>query len=237
MAHSPTSDYRSASALAVCVTLLFVAQAVNSALAALSLAGQIQMLDAARFGGSIPPAQAEAHDVRQRLLGALELTLGVAAGIALLVWVHRANRNAHALGSEGMAYSPGWSVGWFFVPLANLVMPYRVLREIWKASTPGAGMHWRQVPVSPILGAWWAVCVARGIIQYSPLQVVTGHWRLADIPTFGPSWLNGLWEFSWGLLIGEVVDIAAGVLTIVVVIRITDSQERRRFLLANLEER
>ena len=135
-----------------------------------------------------------------------------------------------------MTYSPGWSVGWFFVPLAGLVMPYRVLRELWKASTPGAGANWRQVPVSSILGAWWAVVVVRAIIQFSAWPVVTGHWRLADIPKFGPYWLDHLWEFSWGLLIGEVVDIAVSVLTIVVVVRITDLQERRRLLLAELDE-
>jgi hypothetical protein len=223
--------------LALCATLILVALIVTEALAALSLAGEIQLLDAARFGVPIPPTKAEALDARQRLLGMLELTLGLAAGIALLVWVYRASRNARALGAEGMTYSPGWSVGWFFVPLASLVVPYRVLRELWKASTPGAGAPWRQAPVSTVLGAWWAVCVARAVIRYSTWPIVTGHWRLAKIPTFGPLWLGDLWEFSWGLLIAEVVDIAASVLTIVVVVSITDLQERQRVQLANLEER
>jgi hypothetical protein len=237
MASSPTNGYRSASALALCTTLLLVAQAVTAAVAALSLAGQIQLLDAVQFGGSVSPAQAEAQDARQRLLGTLELTIGFAAGIAFLVWVYRANRNARALGAEGMTYSPGWSMGWFFVPLANLVMPYRVLRELWKASTPGAGAYWRHAPVSSILGVWWAACLARGVIHYSPWPIVTGHRRLAEIPTFGSLWLNALREFSWGLLIGELVEIAAAVLTIIVVVRITDLQECRRVLIADLEER
>jgi Domain of unknown function (DUF4328) len=237
MASSPANGYRSASALAFCATLLFVALIVTEALAAISLAGQIQLLDAARFGVSLPPAQAEAQDARQRLFGALELALGLAAGIALWVWLYRANRNARALGAEGMTYSPAWSVGWFFVPLANLVMPYVVFRELWKASTPGAGPRWRQAPVSVVLGLWYAVCLARAVIQYSPWPVVTGHWRLAQIRTFGRLWLDGLWEFSWGLLIGQVVEIAASVLTVVVVVSITDLQERRRVLLVGLQER
>jgi hypothetical protein len=234
MASNPAAGYRSASALALSATLLFVTLTVIEALVILSLAGQIQLLEVARSGASIPPAQAEAQDGRLRLLGVIEITLGLAAGIALLAWVYRASRNAHALGAEGMAYSPGWSLGWFFVPLANLVMPYRVLRELWKASTPGAGTHWRQAPVSSILGAWWAACLARAIIQYSPWPVVTGHWRLADIASLGQFWLDGLWQFSWGLLIAEVVGVAADVLTIVVIVRISDLQERRRFLLADV---
>src|SRR5262249_48734721 len=108
-----TNGYRSASALALCTTLLLVAQTVTDAVFALSLAGQIQLLDAAKFDGSISPAQAEAQDARQHLLGTLELTIGFAAGVALPVGVYPAHRNPRPLGAEGVAYSPGWSVGWF----------------------------------------------------------------------------------------------------------------------------
>jgi hypothetical protein len=62
---------------------------------------------------------------------------------------------------------------------------------------------------------------------------VTGRQRLADLPSFGPLWLAGLWEFSWGLLLGELVGIAASVLTVVVALSITRLQERTRVLLAD----
>src|SRR5260370_25592594 len=104
MASSPARGYRSASALALCATLLFIALAITQVLAALFLAGQIELLDAVRFGASIEPAQAEARDARQRLLGTMELALTLLALIALLVWVYRANCNARALGAEGMTY-------------------------------------------------------------------------------------------------------------------------------------
>jgi hypothetical protein len=233
MASNPATGYRSASALAFWATLLSIALGVFNALTALSLAGQIQLLEVTRSGVALPPALAEAQDARQRLLGALELTFGIAASVAFLAWVYRANRNARALGAEGMAYSPGWSVGWFFVPVANLFVPYWVLRELWRASTPALGTHWRDAAVSPVVGVWWAVCVVRGVIQYSPLQVVTGRWQLTELPTFGRRWLDGFLEFSWGLLLGELVEIAAGVLSVVVVLSITRLQERRRVLLAS----
>src|SRR4051812_12371242 len=40
------------------------------------------------------------------------------------MWIYRTNANAHALGGA-VSITPGWAVGWFVVPLANLVMPYQ----------------------------------------------------------------------------------------------------------------
>ncbi|MBV1859127.1 MAG: DUF4328 domain-containing protein [Nannocystaceae bacterium] len=71
-----------------------------------------------------------------------------AAGIgAFLV---RANHNARRLGGpdHGMTTSPGWTVGWFFIPFANWVRPYRAVKEIWMVSQPD-----RSGPL-PI---WWAL--------------------------------------------------------------------------------
>ncbi len=219
------NGYRSASSVAICATLVYVALIVADALAALSLLGQIQLLNVVRSGMTIPPGQAEANDAQQRLFGTLQLSLSFAATILLLVWVYRANRNAHKLGANGMSYTPAWSVAWFFIPVASVFMPYRVLRELWKASSAGAGAHWQRAPVPSILGAWWAVWFAHCIIQYSPWSIVTGHLQLAQIPSFGSLWFDHLWEFSWGLLIAEIVEIAASVLTIVVIVRITNLQE------------
>ncbi len=121
------NDYRPASSLALCASILLIALALTESVSALLNVRQNQLLELAASGGQIPPALAEAQDFRQRLLAGLGLGLGIAAGVLFLIWVYRANRNAHCLGAEGMEYSPGWSVGWFFVPVACLVMPYNVL--------------------------------------------------------------------------------------------------------------
>jgi hypothetical protein len=48
-------------------------------------------------------------------------------------WIYRTNANAHLLGGD-MTISPGWSVGWYFVPVANLFKPYEGMKETWFAS-------------------------------------------------------------------------------------------------------
>ena len=47
-----------------------------------------------------------------------------------------------ALGANNLKYTPKWAVGCFFVPFLNLVMPYQVVREIWKASNGGSEPVW-----------------------------------------------------------------------------------------------
>ncbi len=77
-----------------------------------------------------------------------------AAIVCLVVWVFRANKNATALSSQPLDHSPGWAVGWFFVPFASLWKPYEVMREIYKASrTPH---DWRKAQGAAIIGWWWA---------------------------------------------------------------------------------
>lgn len=86
------------------------------------------------------------------VLAQLALFLGTA--IAFLVWLYRAEVNVRALGAEDMMVSPGWAVGWFFVPLVQLVMPFVAVRELWKASaTP---RDWQLGASSPVIALWWA---------------------------------------------------------------------------------
>jgi hypothetical protein len=192
----------------------------------LSLTERLQLLNAARDGVSISPARAEASDAQQRMLGSVELVLGFLVVATMLLWVYRISRNAHALGTEGLICSPGMSVGWFFVPLANMIVPYLVLRDLWKASGRGDAATWRQAPVSAILGTWWIACIVRGIMHYSPWPLLLGK-QWAQLGSLDPLWLDSVREFSINLLIAELVQIAVAVLTIVVIVRLTDMQELR----------
>ena len=195
-------------------------------MAALLNAYQLALLNVVRFGGTIPHALAESQEARQRAVAAFELGFELAAMILLLTWLYRISQNTWLFGTEGMQYTPGWSVGWFFVPLAGLVMPYNVFHELWRANSPSATGEWRQAAVSPVLGVWWAACIASAVIHYSPLRVALGDERMTDLPGI-TLWLNHLWEFYWGRLLVDIVGIATSVLTVVVVLRLTGLQRRQ----------
>lgn len=77
--------------------------------------------------------------------------------ILVLNWIHRANHNSRQLGATDMHFTPGWAIGWYFVPIAWFWKPYQAMTEIWRASRNPA--DWRGEPVSPLLSWWWVLWI------------------------------------------------------------------------------
>ena len=107
-------------------------------------------------------AEGESNDARQQLLATVYLVILIATAIPFLRWIHRANFNCRGFGANDLTHTPGWSVGWFFVPFMNLVRPYQAMKEIWQASHNPR--DWRTQPGSPILRWWWGLWLASGLI-------------------------------------------------------------------------
>ncbi|MCY3700378.1 MAG: DUF4328 domain-containing protein [Gemmatimonadetes bacterium] len=89
------------------------------------------------------------------LLARIALALGTP--ILVLMWIYRANYNARQLGAADMRFTPGWAVGWYFIPIAWFWMPYLAMREIWRASVNPS--DWEAKPVSPLLRWWWGLWI------------------------------------------------------------------------------
>jgi hypothetical protein len=95
------------------------------------------------------------------ILPLASLLLFLACAVIVLRWIYLANANARALGAGDMMVTPGLAVGWFFVPLANLAMPFIAMRELWKASS--RPKDWQLVRVPLAIAFWWAFWLASGI--------------------------------------------------------------------------
>ena len=76
-------------------------------------------------------------------------------------WIYRASRNAHALRGD-LTITPGWAVGWYFVPIATWWKPFEAMKETWSASFPTADGHGQPVP--PMLRLWWGLWVTSTIL-------------------------------------------------------------------------
>lgn len=85
----------------------------------------------------------------------LRLPVVLTCAVLNLRWIYRANYNVQRLGATGMACTPGWAVGWFFVPFFNLWAPYEAMRELWRASANPLAWKGERVPWQ--LSAWWAL--------------------------------------------------------------------------------
>ena len=44
----------------------------------------------------------------------------LASVIAVAMWIHRAHANLRDAGADGLEFTPGWAVGWYFIPFSFL---------------------------------------------------------------------------------------------------------------------
>lgn len=94
--------------------------------------------------------------------------LAIAEVVALLIcmvtvgrWIYVASSNAHQL-RDDLSISPGWAVGWYFVPIMNLFKPLQAMKEIWSASDELDGYDRQGTPA--IIGWWWGLWIASNIL-------------------------------------------------------------------------
>ena len=85
----------------------------------------------------------------------------LAAIVSVSTWIYRAHANLHAAGFEDLRYTPGWAVGWYFVPFANLFKPFEAMRELWNSSTANAV----DTDHDGHLGPWWGSWILGNILS------------------------------------------------------------------------
>jgi hypothetical protein len=162
---SAAPTLRPTASLVTWLKALFLAFAVVAAIGAL-----LGLVQGVFFPELALEDEPEETDATLMVLGVgcqalLYLPLFVAIIVLFCKFVHRTRWNAEALGSRGMEFTPGWAVGWFFVPLANLFQPYRAVREIYLASDPEAGPHdWSRGSSGTLVGAWWTLWVISNLL-------------------------------------------------------------------------
>ena len=89
--------------------------------------------------------------------------IAIVTGVVFLMWIYRANEKARSQGAKGMTFTPGWSVGYYFIPILNLWKPYQAMQEIWQASKNP--ILWASQKPSTLLPVWWGAWLASGILE------------------------------------------------------------------------
>ncbi|MGB5381962.1 MAG: DUF4328 domain-containing protein [Acidimicrobiia bacterium] len=85
-------------------------------------------------------------------------------GVLFAVWFFKAYRAAASRGATGRTWASGWTIGGWFIPLANFVIPKLVMNEVDRMSNPEAGdppieERWRPLPRLEASDMWWALFV------------------------------------------------------------------------------
>ncbi len=159
-------------------------------------------------------------------IGAVASLVGVTVVVVWLIWQHHATANLWARGFPGLSTSPGWAVGWWFVPFANLVLPFLSVRELDRRST-GDG---RDRGSGAALGWWWAAYL---LATLGPAVAFIGVFtsqvsRWVDAVDRGQGMIDMtsvMRELAVWTLAGAILRVAAAVLAMQVVWRITRAQE------------
>jgi len=144
--------------------------------------------------------------------GIIESVVYVAAAIAWLAWSSRTVDNEDSLGIGPSSVSPRLAMGWWFVPFANLVMPYRVHREIHERYHQGVQVG------SGIVLLWWLVYLANAIFT----NIVGRVWLAAE--TFP--------EVKDGLNLWVVSGILTAISAILAIVLVQGIQRRADILAA-----
>ena len=94
------TQYRSAAGLVGLLTLLLACGVILDLAAAGADSMQIDLIRRAMAGEEITEKMADANDARQGLIGIAQLALFILTTIFFCIWIHRANRNARAFGTD-----------------------------------------------------------------------------------------------------------------------------------------
>ncbi|QGX61804.1 DUF4328 domain-containing protein [Alteromonas mediterranea] len=131
------------------------------------------------FSQEMAVADAEANDMRQAVIAFSYLGVFIVSGILILKWIYQANQNARQLGAKDMAFSPGWSIGFYFIPIVSLWKPYQAMKEIWQASQNPS--NWPAEKVSSILGIWWFFWIANSIAGQAAFRLSRRAEEISEI--------------------------------------------------------
>jgi len=130
------------------------------------------------------------------------------------IWVHRVSSNAHSLGAQGMAYSPGWAVGYYFIPILCLWKPYQAMVEVWKVSEAPA--DWQSRDAGAVVHLWWTFAILSSIAS-----------RVYFSTSLGAEDLSGMMASGWVGIGSSMLDIVFHISAIWMIGRICTLQLRQ----------
>jgi len=204
------TQYRSASVRALWVYTALALFGIAACFSIWATWEQLSLVGDALRGQRLDPVAAAAADDRSDVSDLLYIATFAGSALLFLSWLWRAHRNLEALGVSSEYTSRG-ALLWWFVPIANLFKPYRVVSEVSDNAAP-----WIEV--------WWASWVLSGFVSIG----VEAIWEQPDD-------LDGLRFNLWREAAGDGLLIVAALLLAVIVFQITGDQEQRAGPVDDLE--
>ena len=108
--------------------------------------------------------------IAQGLIALVLLPAYIFSVVVFLMWLFRVYKNLTPLKADSVEFSAGWAVGWWFVPLANLIKPFQAVRDAWLESDPDVevevGFLTSVKGGAPgFMSLWWACWIIANILS------------------------------------------------------------------------
>jgi hypothetical protein len=223
---TPTSGWRRIGGLATAITVSTIVAGVGGLVATFVSASA--STDAEEFlAGSISE---EAFEDVLAPVNSLQLLVTVATlttAVLTIIWMYRIATNVRSAG-RSTTWHPAFAIfGWFLPPGVLYVIPFLVLRELWKASAPethDGGDGWRRSADNPVLWLWFALFGLVTAVLFA-VQLASGDLESIAAPDT-TSVAEGLADIGALTWVSPLVTLAAAGAWVVFVRQLTDRHRR-----------
>lgn len=189
MPEDPSTARRAGQVVArwtICLLLACLALEAATIASGFSYRGVLARLAA---GAALLPHEAAATAARDRAIVLLKLVAFTGTGIAWLLWVHRTYGNLALVGSKRSRFTRGWAVGYWFIPLVNLVRAYQVMKDLWlRSDSLNDRDAYDSLPAPAFLSGWWGMSVswaALGVLITLMARDARTHFELINATDMG----------------------------------------------------
>jgi hypothetical protein len=149
--------------------------------------------------GSAAEAQAlddvDAVDYLISSVGGWGMIFSLVLFVLMLIWCYQAHQATQSLWQGRRSWSSGWTIGGWFIPVANAVIPKLVLNEIERiALAPridgSVGPNWSSRPTSALGWLWWVGFIIGmalstvGIIMFDDPTGTESTWKTGYVLVF-----------------------------------------------------
>ncbi|MFJ9461600.1 DUF4328 domain-containing protein [Kitasatospora sp. NPDC101447] len=146
----------------------------------------------------------------------IHLVALLASTVTFILWFYRVRVNAERFDPHGHRLKRGWTIGAWFTPVAALWLPQQIAADTWRASTRPDESGVRPALAPALLKLWWATLWATIVVNRLGAQFY-GQAHYPDTYQEAIGWLTA----------SDLLELAAAVLAILVVRKLTALQEQR----------
>src|SRR5579871_4817697 len=113
-----------------------------------------------------------------------QVAVFVVTAILFLRLLYKAVQQAKGFAVPFTYVSPGWAVGYWFIPLMNLYRPFQAVKALFAACTQEAGPNAKPAAGEQLLSAWWAMFLLGNMANWALASSTTDFNSRAGLSSY-----------------------------------------------------